>query len=103
MVREDVALWICEANITLGSRGPAVLDDFTSSYGYKFSDPAGYQVSRQNIVYIPYIKMLMLRSGVELKMKQTSCDQSAYGALAVTSLACLYESVVDLNTFATIR
>ena len=26
-----------------GSRGPAVLDDFTSSYGYKFSDPAGYQ------------------------------------------------------------
>ena len=27
----------------LGSRGPSVLDDFTSSYGYKFSDPAGYQ------------------------------------------------------------
>ena len=26
-----------------GSRGPAVLDDFTSAYGYKFSDPAGYQ------------------------------------------------------------
>jgi glucose-6-phosphate 1-dehydrogenase len=26
-----------------GSRGPAVLDDFTSSYGYKFSDAAGYQ------------------------------------------------------------
>ncbi|KAF8424674.1 glucose-6-phosphate dehydrogenase [Tirmania nivea] len=26
-----------------GSRGPAVLDDFTSSYGYKFNDPAGYQ------------------------------------------------------------
>ena len=26
-----------------GSRGPAVLDDFTSSFGYKFSDPAGYQ------------------------------------------------------------
>jgi glucose-6-phosphate 1-dehydrogenase len=25
-----------------GSRGPAVLDDFTSSYGYKFSDAAGY-------------------------------------------------------------
>ena len=24
-----------------GSRGPAVLDDFTSSYGYKFSDAAG--------------------------------------------------------------
>ena len=30
-------------NVYLGSRGPAVLDDFTSSYGYKFSDPAGYQ------------------------------------------------------------
>ena len=30
-------------NVNLGSRGPAVLDDFTSSYGYKFSDPAGYQ------------------------------------------------------------
>lgn len=29
--------------IIKGSRGPAVLDDFTSSYGYKFSDPAGYQ------------------------------------------------------------
>ena len=27
----------------VGSRGPAVLDDFTASYGYKFSDPAGYQ------------------------------------------------------------
>jgi glucose-6-phosphate 1-dehydrogenase len=26
-----------------GSRGPAVLDEFTSSYGYKFSDAAGYQ------------------------------------------------------------
>lgn len=26
-----------------GSRGPAVLDDFTSSYGYKFSDATGYQ------------------------------------------------------------
>ncbi|KAI9792547.1 MAG: Glucose-6-phosphate 1-dehydrogenase [Peltula sp. TS41687] len=26
-----------------GSRGPAVLDDFISSYGYKFSDAAGYQ------------------------------------------------------------
>ncbi|KAM5356249.1 hypothetical protein ACJ41O_002895 [Fusarium nematophilum] len=26
-----------------GSRGPAVLDDFTASYGYKFSDAAGYQ------------------------------------------------------------
>ncbi|MCJ1330952.1 Glucose-6-phosphate 1-dehydrogenase [Thelotrema lepadinum] len=26
-----------------GSRGPAVLDDFTGSFGYKFSDPAGYQ------------------------------------------------------------
>ena len=31
------------ADIMVGSRGPAVLDDFTSSYGYKFSDPAGYQ------------------------------------------------------------
>jgi glucose-6-phosphate 1-dehydrogenase len=27
----------------IGSRGPAVLDEFTSSYGYKFSDAAGYQ------------------------------------------------------------
>ncbi|KAL1890684.1 Glucose-6-phosphate 1-dehydrogenase [Ceratocystis pirilliformis] len=26
-----------------GSRGPALLDDFTASYGYKFSDAAGYQ------------------------------------------------------------
>ena len=26
-----------------GSRGPAVLDDFTASYGYRFSDNAGYQ------------------------------------------------------------
>jgi len=26
-----------------GSRGPAVLDDFTASYGYKFSDATGYQ------------------------------------------------------------
>ncbi|KAJ4408247.1 Glucose-6-phosphate 1-dehydrogenase [Gnomoniopsis sp. IMI 355080] len=26
-----------------GSRGPAVLDDFTASYGYRFSDAAGYQ------------------------------------------------------------
>lgn len=32
-----------KANTIPGSRGPAVLDDFTSSYGYKFSDPAGYQ------------------------------------------------------------
>jgi glucose-6-phosphate 1-dehydrogenase len=30
-------------NFLTGSRGPAVLDDFTSSYGYKFSDAAGYQ------------------------------------------------------------
>lgn len=29
--------------LSIGSRGPAVLDDFTSSYGYKFSDAAGYQ------------------------------------------------------------
>lgn len=28
---------------TLGSRGPGVLDDFTASYGYRFSDQAGYQ------------------------------------------------------------
>ena len=26
-----------------GSRGPAVLDDFTHSYGYRFSDSSGYQ------------------------------------------------------------
>ncbi|RVD82844.1 uncharacterized protein DFL_007256 [Arthrobotrys flagrans] len=26
-----------------GSRGPPVLDDFTSSYGYKFNDQVGYQ------------------------------------------------------------
>lgn len=32
-----------DSNIQTGSRGPAVLDDFTSSYGYKFSDAAGYQ------------------------------------------------------------
>lgn len=31
-----------------GSRGPAVLDDFTASYGYKFSDPAGYQWTGAN-------------------------------------------------------
>lgn len=43
MVREAAALRIHKANIIPGSRGPAVLDDFTSSYGYKFSDPAGYQ------------------------------------------------------------
>ncbi|GMF94662.1 unnamed protein product [Aspergillus oryzae] len=44
-------LWICVAygmgvsvtNGGLGSRGPAVLDDFTASFGYKFSDAAGYQ------------------------------------------------------------
>lgn len=32
-----------QLTIEPGSRGPAVLDDFTSSYGYKFSDAAGYQ------------------------------------------------------------
>jgi hypothetical protein len=32
-------------NLFQGSRGPAVLDDFTASYGYKFSDAAGYQWS----------------------------------------------------------
>jgi len=26
-----------------GSRGPSILDDFTASFGYKFSDAAGYQ------------------------------------------------------------
>lgn len=31
------------ANNISGSRGPAVLDDFTASFGYKFSDAAGYQ------------------------------------------------------------
>lgn len=31
-----------------GSRGPAVLDDFTASYGYKFSDAAGYQWPQTN-------------------------------------------------------
>jgi glucose-6-phosphate 1-dehydrogenase len=35
-ISQNTDLWI-------GSRGPAVLDDFTSSYGYKFSDAAGYQ------------------------------------------------------------
>lgn len=29
--------------ILIGSRGPGVLDDFTASYGYRFSDAAGYQ------------------------------------------------------------
>lgn len=29
--------------MTTGSRGPGVLDDFTASYGYRFSDQAGYQ------------------------------------------------------------
>ena len=28
--------------LCLGSRGPAVLDDFTASYGYKFFDNTGY-------------------------------------------------------------
>lgn len=35
-------------------------------------------------------------------MKPTSCDQCACGAFEVLSLACLYESVVDLNSLATI-
>ena len=43
MVRQVAGLGIRDANILPGSRGPAVLDDFTSSFGYKFSDPAGYQ------------------------------------------------------------
>lgn len=41
-------IYILEPEVLLliqntGSRGPAVLDDFISFYGYKFSDPAGYQ------------------------------------------------------------
>ncbi|PTD13040.1 Glucose-6-phosphate 1-dehydrogenase [Fusarium culmorum] len=36
-----------------GSRGPAVLDDFTSSYGYKFSDAAGYQWPTTNAAAAP--------------------------------------------------
>lgn len=28
-------------SMILGSRGPAVLDDFTASYGFKFSDATG--------------------------------------------------------------
>ncbi|KAF2457337.1 glucose-6-phosphate dehydrogenase [Lineolata rhizophorae] len=32
-----------------GSRGPGVLDDFTASYGYKFSDAAGYQWPMSNM------------------------------------------------------
>ena len=35
--------WFFMLTLWIGSRGPAVLDDFTSSYGYKFSDAAGYQ------------------------------------------------------------
>ena len=38
---ESITSW--HTNLSTGSRGPSVLDDFTSSYGYKFSDPAGYQ------------------------------------------------------------
>ena len=34
---------IIHSQFATGSRGPAVLDDFTASYGYKFSDAAGYQ------------------------------------------------------------
>lgn len=30
------------ADLISGSRGPAVLDDFTASYGYRFFDNAGY-------------------------------------------------------------
>jgi glucose-6-phosphate 1-dehydrogenase len=33
----------CKTNCASGSRGPRVLDDFTSSYGYKFGDVEGYQ------------------------------------------------------------
>ena len=38
----------------IGSRGPAVLDDFTSSYGYKFSDPgkfSSFSSSTRVIIY----------------------------------------------------
>ena len=31
------------ADLIPGSRGPAVLDDFTASYGYRFFDNAGYE------------------------------------------------------------
>ncbi len=34
---------VFHADAKLGSRGPAVLDDFISSYGYAFSDNAGYR------------------------------------------------------------
>ncbi|CAJ0546345.1 Ff.00g098180.m01.CDS01 [Fusarium sp. VM40] len=40
-----------------GSRGPAVLDDFTSSYGYKFSDAAGYQWPTTNAAAPPQNKL----------------------------------------------
>jgi hypothetical protein len=47
MVSIDFDLDLCRGfrntNLFQGSRGPAVLDDFTASYGYKFSDAAGYQ------------------------------------------------------------
>lgn len=44
MVTNPSRLKSSDANaLSVGSRGPAVLDDFTSSYGYKFSDAAGYQ------------------------------------------------------------
>lgn len=37
------------ANVSVaGSRGPAVLDDFTASYGYRFSDAGGYQWNTQS-------------------------------------------------------
>lgn len=39
----EIILELLHTYAITGSRGPAVLDDFTSSYGYKFSDPAGYQ------------------------------------------------------------
>ncbi|KAF2742246.1 glucose-6-phosphate dehydrogenase [Sporormia fimetaria CBS 119925] len=32
-----------------GSRGPAILDDFTASFGYKFSDASGYQWPVQSV------------------------------------------------------
>lgn len=38
------------SDLFTGSRGPAVLDDFTASYGYKFNDLAGYQWPVQSAV-----------------------------------------------------
>jgi hypothetical protein len=41
MVRAfDIVVWSC-TDTCEGSRGPAILDDFTASFGYKFSDASG--------------------------------------------------------------